>query len=136
MNLTWDEKTPRRSETILVVDDESSTLDITEEMFSMFGYNTKKADCGERALETYGAQKDNIDLVILDLNMPGMDGYECLEELIRINPAVKVIISTGELDTVVEQKISRFNIRALMRKPYQLRDLLKKVRELTGVTPQ
>lgn len=130
MNLEGDEGTLRGSETILVVDDETSTLEIIEEMFSMFGYNTKKANCGEKALETYSAQKDNIDLVILDLNMPGMDGYECLKELMKIDPTVKVIITTGELAPMVEKKISELDICALMRKTYHLRDMRKKVQEL------
>ncbi|MFH0958732.1 MAG: response regulator, partial [Pseudomonadota bacterium] len=57
-----------------------------------FGYRVMTAKGGREALSIYEEEQDNIDLVILDLMMPEMGGKECLEELLRINPALKSII--------------------------------------------
>ena len=83
------------SETILLVDDEESILKSGEEMLSRFGYNTLSAASGEVALELYRRRQEDIDLVILDLVMPGMAGNRCLEELLRINPEAQVIVASG-----------------------------------------
>ena len=71
-----------------------------------------------------------IDLVILDLSMPGMDGLKCLEELLRFDPAIKVIIASGySMKQKVQEAMGLGAIGYLM-KPYQCSDILKKIREV------
>ena len=71
---------------ILLVDDEDFIRDLGERILTKFGYRVLKADDGEGALELYQREKETIDLVILDLIMPGMGGRRCLEEFMEINP--------------------------------------------------
>lgn len=117
-------------ETILLVDDEETILDIGQEMLRAYGYTTITAKSGERALEIYKKEKNRIDLVILDLGMPVMGGYKCLTELIRIDPEIKVIIASGYRDSEKITEGLEGGAAGFIGKPYNLRDLLNKTREI------
>jgi PAS domain S-box-containing protein len=120
----------RGVETILIVDDEADILDIAENMREQFGYTVLTARNGEEAVETYSRQGKQIDLVILDLGMPGMGGEKCLRELLRINPSVTVLIASGYAATQTVHSILEAGATGFMAKPYRLEDMLKKVRDL------
>jgi len=97
-----------RAETILVVDDEEGILEIEKEMLSMHNYQVLTAASGEEALETFREHEDEVGLVILDLNMPGMGGFQCLVELKTMKPDLKIIIATGYAgDSVVLCELRR-----------------------------
>jgi CheY-like chemotaxis protein len=120
----------RGAETILIVDDEADILDIAQNMLEQFGYTVLTARNGEEAVEIYSRQGNRIDLVILDLGMPGMGGEKCLRELLRINPSVKVLIASGYAATQTVHNILEAGATGFMAKPYRLEDMLKKVRDL------
>lgn len=117
-------------ETILLVDDEETILDIGQAMLRAYGYTTIAAENGERAIEIYKMEKNRIDLVILDLGMPVMGGYKCLTELIRIDPEIKVIIASGYRDSDKITEALKGGAAGFIGKPYHLRDLLNKTREI------
>ncbi len=120
----------RGAETIIIVDDEPDIIDIGQNTLEQFGYTVLTARNGEEAVETYSRQGDRIDLVILDLGMPGMGGERCLREILRMNPAVKVLIASGYAATQTVQSILEAGATGFMAKPYRLEDMLKKVREV------
>ncbi len=120
----------RGAETIIIVDDEPDILDIGQNTLEQFGYTVLTVRSGEEAVETYARQGDRIDLVILDLGMPGMGGEKCLRELLRMNPAVKVLIASGYAATQTVHSILEAGATGFMAKPYRLEDMLKKVREV------
>ncbi|HNQ01440.1 MAG TPA: response regulator, partial [Syntrophales bacterium] len=95
-----------------------------------FGYTVLMARSGEEAVETYARRGREIDLVILDLGMPGMGGEKCLRELLRMNPSVKVLIASGYAATQTVQGILEAGATGFMAKPYRLEDMLRKVREV------
>jgi len=117
-------------ETILLVDDDETILDIGQEMLRANGYTTITAESGERAIEIYKREKNRIDLVILDLGMPMMGGYKCLTELIRIDPEIKVIIASGYTDNDKITEALKGGAAGFIGKPYHLRDILNKIREI------
>jgi len=80
---------------ILLVDDEAFIRDALELYFESNGFEVSAAASGGEALNIFARQGDDIDLVLLDLVMPGMHGLEVLRELKRVDPAVQVIIATG-----------------------------------------
>ncbi|MGD8385815.1 MAG: PAS domain S-box protein [Desulfobacteraceae bacterium] len=124
-----EEKTPPRgSERILLVDDEDSILEIGSDMLHRFGYESVTARSGEEALETFRAEKDRIDLVILDLNMPGIGGVKCLQALKKIDPDVKVVVATGLAGKEQAQKVMELGAAYFIPKPYRLKDMLKTLR--------
>jgi PAS domain S-box-containing protein len=117
-------------ETVLIVDDEPTILDYAEELLKKFGYGTLTAATGEEALEIYGAQKDGIDLVVLDLNMPGMGGRRCLEELIKLDSRVRVIVASGGPPDGSIRRALETGIGSFIGKPFILQEMLNKIREV------
>ena len=120
----------RGVETIMIVDDEPDILDIGQNTLEQFGYTVLMARSGEEAVEAYSKRGREIDLVILDLGMPGMGGERCLQELLKMNPSVRVLIASGYAATQTVQGILEAGATGFMAKPYRLEDMLKKVREV------
>lgn len=116
------------NETILLVDDERMLRNIGVKMLSRFGYQVRTAKSGEKALESYRKNKDMIDLIILDVSMPGMGGHQCLTELIKFDPDVKVIIASGYSRDGQLKDTMKLGARGYVAKPYRLTDLLQNVR--------
>ncbi|GAB7387869.1 sporulation initiation phosphotransferase Spo0F [Bacillaceae bacterium] len=87
---------------VLVVDDQYGIRVLLHEVFGKEGYETYQAANGKQALEI--VQKENPDLVILDMKIPGMDGLEILKKIKKVNADIKVIMMTayGELDMIKE----------------------------------
>jgi len=116
------------SETILIVDDETNLLETSEEILRRKGYGTLTAKSGEEAIRVYGENRDAIDLVMLDLIMPGMGGIKCMEELTRIEPSVRILITSGFGSVAFMKGISENGRIRFMKKPYLFEDLLHEIR--------
>ena len=86
------------TETILIVDDEEGIVNMMDAILKRTGYSTFTADTGESALEIYTQNSKGIDLVLLDLGMPGMGGKKTLKKLLEFDPDIKVIVTSGYLD--------------------------------------
>ncbi|OPY84026.1 MAG: Blue-light-activated protein [Syntrophus sp. PtaU1.Bin208] len=115
-------------ETILLVDDEPALLDIGNELLSLLGYSVLTANSGENALRVIEREKAKISLVILDLMMPGMGGEKCLAEIMKIDPAMKVIVASGFAASTSQQDILRAGTVDFIQKPYQIDFLSKRIR--------
>jgi len=118
------------NETILLVEDWEMVRKLGVTILEKFGYTVLSACDGQEALEVYEKEQGNIALVVLDIIMPRMDGKECLEELLRINPAVKVIISSGVGHYDLINDIVKIGAKGAVNKPYSMRQLLGMVREV------
>jgi CheY-like chemotaxis protein len=115
-------------ETILLVDDEDTIIEVSSEILEALGYNVILAKNGEEAIEIYRKRKDDIDLVILDMIMPGMGGAETFEVLKEINPRIKVILSSGYSLNGRPAKMLDRGCSAFIQKPYNMADLSQKIR--------
>jgi two-component system, cell cycle sensor histidine kinase and response regulator CckA len=118
------------TETILLVDDDDRVREMGREMIEMGGYRVIVARSGEEALEIYSAQKDNISLVILDLIMPGMGGNRCLEELLRIDPNVRVLVASGYSSNGLAHDEKGRGAKGFISKPYDAKDILGAIRRV------
>ncbi|MCB2174056.1 response regulator [bacterium] len=117
------------TETILVIDDEKAIREIGREILSTFGYTVFCADSGEAGLDAYfGERAGTIDLVILDLNMPGMGGFACLQKLREKDPESRIVIASGYTPTDVINRAMDHGARDVIAKPFQLAELLRSVR--------
>jgi two-component system, cell cycle sensor histidine kinase and response regulator CckA len=119
----------RGAETILLVDDEDFIRDLAKRILERSGYQVLAAANGKEALALYNKERKRIALVILDLIMPVMGGRQCLEELLRIDPQVKVIIASGYSAEVQAVKDAE-PARAVVNKPYDITQLLRTLREV------
>ncbi len=118
------------TETILLVDDEKSVLKVGEEMLRMAGYNVLTAVNGREALEVYRNNKETIGLVLLDLIMPEMGGKICLEELLKINPTIKVAVASGYSPNGPTEDALALGAKGFVAKPFQTGQLLQTVRKI------
>ncbi|MBT8368969.1 MAG: response regulator, partial [Deltaproteobacteria bacterium] len=118
------------SGTILLVDDEEIVLEAGVKMLELLGYRVLKAGSGIEAVEVYKDNKDAIDLVILDMIMPGVGGGETFDKIKKINPIVKVLLSSGySLDGKAAEILKR-GCKGFMQKPFNLQKLSGKVKEI------
>ena len=122
----------RGTETLLLVDDEKSIRELVSELLERFGYTVLTASSGEEALETYINRPQAIDLVIMDIGMPGMGGHKCLQEILRFNPQAKVLISSGYSVNNQVKKTMEAGALGYVGKPYRLADLLDKIRAVVN----
>jgi two-component system cell cycle sensor histidine kinase/response regulator CckA len=118
------------NETVLLVDDEESLLDMVSKMLSRSGYHILTAGNGETALEIYRHNEDGIDLVVLDLGMPGMGGANCLKQIKAINPQARVLVCSGYIQHELSGEMEALGASGFLAKPYRMSDLLKNIREL------
>ncbi|WP_372680750.1 ATP-binding protein [Desulfosarcina sp.] len=116
--------------TILVVDDEEMVLDIGTEMIGKMGYQTLSARNGDEAISVYRKSPDDIDLVVLDLIMPGASGSDTFDMLRQINTGVKVLLASGySIDSQAIALMDR-GCNGFIQKPYNLEDLSRKIDEI------
>ncbi len=126
---TDSEKINEVNETILLVDDEKPILDIADKMLKKYGYKTLTANCGETAIEIYKENIKLIDMVILDLGMPGMGGYKCLPLLLDLNPELKVLVASGYATKDIN-KVLKLGAAGFISKPYMIDAMTKKIRNI------
>ena len=109
--------------TILMVDDDKSILELGTEMLEGLGYRVLVAEGGEQALEVFHKELSNIGLVLLDLEMPGIGGLECLKRLREMESQVPVVVVSGYVDFKEKDDLLNAGAAALLGKPFRLSEL-------------
>ncbi len=115
---------------VLLVDDEQRILSVGKEICTTLGYNVITVDSGKEALKIYRDKKDTINLVILDMIMPEMNGLETFVELKKIDPDIKVLLSTGYSIDKKAQEMLKNGCKGYILKPYSVIDFSHKLREV------
>jgi signal transduction histidine kinase len=117
------------NETILLVDDDENIRNTGQERLESAGYTVRTASGGEMALEVCGQKAEKIDLVLLDLIMPGIGGARCLQELLQTDPGIKVVIISGYSPDDQTLQAIKSSTRGFLPKPYTGEQLLGTVRK-------
>ena len=110
---------------ILLVDDEKQFVDTLAERLAMRGFSARVAYDGPQARK---AVEEPTDVIVLDLRMPGMDGFEVLRSVKKSNPQVQVIILTGHGGDAEEQTAYRMGAYNFLKKPMDIDELLNSIR--------
>jgi len=116
-------ETNDKDKTILIIDDEPMIREMARDMLSTIGYKVFVCDNGEDGIELYKDKYNEIDLVLLDLIMPKMNGVTTYENLRKIKDDVKVIISSGIGDLEKKKELHNLGISAFLEKPYSLKSM-------------
>jgi len=116
--------------TILLVDDENMILDVGREVLKQIGYRALTANTGRTAIDLYRANKDEIDLVILDMIMPNMGGGETYDNLKEIDPRIKVLLSSGYSLNGQATEILARGCNGFIQKPFDMEELSQKIRDI------
>jgi two-component system, cell cycle sensor histidine kinase and response regulator CckA len=118
------------TETILLVDDEDFVRDLARRILSRVGYKVIAAGNGKASVDLYRQERHQISLVILDLNMPEMDGKECLQALLAVDPQVKVLVASGFSAHASAKEALAAGAKGFIGKPFRVKELLRQVRRI------
>ncbi len=123
---------PVGSETVLLIDDEETITEVIGKALTLTGYKVLPAHGGEEALQLYQDNRSSIDVVVLDMIMPGMNGGKVFDRLRDMNKGVKVILSSGySLEGEASQIMAR-GCDGFIQKPFGIKELSQKIREVLG----
>jgi len=120
----------RGAGTVLLVDDEETIRALCQGMLEAIGFQVLTASDGKEALELFARSREEIVCVLLDLTMPRLDGEQTFRELRRLNPEVRVIISSGYNEQEVSQKFVGKGLAGFLQKPYKMAELSGKLKEI------
>jgi len=117
-------------ETVLLVDDEDVITDVGEDILKTLGYKALIARSGKEAIEIYKKNKDTIDIVILDMIMPGIGGGETYDRVKEINLDIKVLLSSGYSINGEATEILKRGCNGFIQKPFNMKQLAEKIRDI------
>ena len=118
---------------VLLVDDEEIVLDVAKRMLEKIGYPVLTAKNGREALDIYKEKHGTINFVLLDMIMPGMQAADIYDGLLSINPAVKVLLSSGfSIDRQTSEVLIR-GCKGFIQKPFNMKDLADKIDEILDI---
>ncbi len=111
-------------EWVLVIDDETSILEISRETLENYGYSVLVAENGEEGIKIYRQNQEKISVVLTDMILPEMDGVNTIQALRKINPKIKIIASSGFLEDINMSDLLENEVEAFLYKPYTAEKLL------------
>jgi CheY-like chemotaxis protein len=125
-----DEEVKGGTEVILLVEDEKMLSDLLTDILRSNGYEVITAADGAEALEVYRENRERIDLVLTDLGLPKVGGWDLVKEIRKMNPETKVIVASGYFDPNARSEMVNAGAKDFVQKPYVPRDVLLRVREV------
>lgn len=112
-----------------MVDDEEDVRGMVARVLREEGYRVLEAEDGQQAVEVFAQCKDEVDLVVLDLVMPRMDGAQTFRRLREVKADVRVLISSGYSPEMEGQALLDEGAAGFLQKPYHVEQVLRKVRD-------
>ena len=123
-----DEK--RGMETILLVEDEEMLLDLMKTLLEAKGYHVLTAQDGVEAVEVFTRHKDEIAVVISDMGLPRLGGWEAFQKMREMRSDVNVILASGYFDMNLKAEIIKAGAKDFVQKPYDLEEITERIREV------
>jgi two-component system cell cycle sensor histidine kinase/response regulator CckA len=118
----------RGSGTVLVVDDEPMVRDVAKAILQRLGLDVVLAGTGDEAVERYAADPDTIDLVLLDLTMPGLSSAETFRQLRQIRPDAAVVLMSGYSEEEASGRFVGKGLAGFIEKPFSTQELVDAIR--------
>ncbi len=119
-----------KGERILLVDDETEILAITENLFHFYGYEVSSFNNSKEALKAYLDNKDYFDVIITDMTMPEMTGAELAAKILEVSPDASIILCTGYSNMIDREKAKAIGIKGYCEKPVPIKKLLSTILEI------
>jgi two-component system cell cycle sensor histidine kinase/response regulator CckA len=131
MAASSDSRAPQHGATILAVDDEETVLSLVRTMLWRAGYNVLEASGGAQALRIASENGAPIHLLLSDILMPDMNGYELADKLQALRPDTKVLFMSGYRDKVLAESTGRAaSASPLLRKPFTQHNLIERIEQI------
>jgi len=115
---------------VLVVEDESAVLTMLDVALKFYSFTVRKAALGETAVQIYTKHAESVAVVLLDVQMPGMDGPKTLAALREINPEIGCVFMSGHLGRYTTEELLALGRVQVLAKPFSLENLAKTIREM------
>jgi two-component system cell cycle sensor histidine kinase/response regulator CckA len=122
-------RTWRGSGSVLIVDDEQTVRATAAQMIAFYGFTVKQAESGQQALDFLRQRGSRFDLVLLDLTMPGMDGYATFTALRQLQPDQRIVVFSGYSAQDAKQRFAGQNLNGFLQKPFSADSLRQVLRE-------
>lgn len=122
-------------ELILVVDDEAGVREATKTSLETFNYKVVTASDGIEAIATYAEHRDRIDLILIDMLMPAMDGITTIRTIQKLNPQTKIIATSGLAAQDKFHGMTDIEVQAFLAKPYTAQELLQTMKQVLCSQP-
>jgi len=124
------------TETILFVDDNKDIVMVAKLLLQRFGYTVITHISGVEALKTFKSDPDKFDLVISDIGMPGMDGYNVITEIRRIRNNIPILLCSGSDESDIADAVKRYAADGFLPKPFTMKEISEVTRSLLdGIPP-
>jgi two-component system cell cycle sensor histidine kinase/response regulator CckA len=120
----------RGTESVLLVDDEEMIIEVGQEILQEMGYKVLSAKTGQEAVDLYAKNKGQIDMVILDMIMPGMGGGETFDKIKEMHPEAKVLLSSGYSVEGQASEILARGCNGFIQKPFSVKKLSQTIRQV------
>jgi CheY-like chemotaxis protein len=120
---------PSQEFMVLVVEDENPLRQAVVRILRAAGFSVLEAADGSAALDLLRANGGKIDVILLDMTIPGVSSYELIAEAAQVRSDIRVILTSAYSQEMVTGPISASSIRGFIRKPYQLADLVQTLRK-------
>lgn len=127
---------PAGTESVMVIEDEQSLRGLLCAILTQKGYKVQTASDGLVAVESLVAGKTPIDVILLDFNMPGIDGFEVYKTVLKTQPNAKVIVISGNLSVEVKAEFTKLGQRDFLEKPFRLEDIGQRIRRVLAPPSQ
>src|SRR3990170_2277795 len=113
---------------ILLADDEIMLRDVLAELLESSGFNVIRVTSGTEVLRVL-TEEMKVDLLIIDYNMPGMNGLDCVEQVRKLNYKIPIILTTGSLSVESSPDVKKVGVTSLVTKPYEFDTMLSTIRK-------
>jgi DNA-binding response OmpR family regulator/signal transduction histidine kinase len=123
-----------KSGTILVIDDEETIRKMLTKTLTYVGYKVLDAESGKTGIELYQNKMDEISAVILDVILPEMDGVQIYKALKKINPKVKILVSSGFASNKQTIELKELGVEGFLKKPYRQNQLVEAVDKVVNLS--
>ncbi len=116
--------------TILLVEDEESLLDVLKLVLESSGYRVLTAADGEEAVALYWREHRSIALVLSDMGLPRMGGWDAMLKILAINPQAKVLLASGFFESKLREEVMAAGATDFIQKPYVPEIILQRIEEI------
>ena len=125
-----DERISVTSGTVLIVEDEDLLRSAMSKMLRKHGFSVIEAGNGDAALDLVRSNRDSIEVILLDLTIPGAASSEVVAEAQRVRPDIRVVLMSAYSRAMVPPSLKVPEVRAFIRKPFHTRDLVQLLRDI------
>ena len=116
--------------TVLIIDDEENIIEVTREMLESMGYTVMTAKSGNEGIDIFRKYRTHIDVLVLDMIMPGMSGFETMDHIRNINPQARILLSSGYSREGATEEIMARGGDGFIQKPYDMQKLSQKINSI------